>query len=294
MAVLVAAADLGSLSAAGRRLGVTLPSVSRRISELEAQLQTQLLVRTTRKLSLTQAGAAFVAASRRILEQVSEAEREATGAATNLKGELSITAPIVFGRLHLLPVVCQFLSRNPGIDVRLSLSDRNVSLIEDGIDVALRIGELPDSSLHAVKVGSVRRIVCGSPAYLSAHGTPKTPDELDQHAIVAFAGPAVSSWTFRGRNSRREQSVPIRPRLSVDTAEAALDAAIAGVGLTRVLSYQAADAVARGKLQIVLSSFEPPAVPVSLVHPAQAQLPRKTRAFLDHAVEALRRRMQGK
>ena len=292
MTVLVSAAELGSLSAAGRKLGIALPSVSRKISELEAHLQTQLLVRTTRKLSLTDAGAAYVAASRRILEQVAEAERSASGAALTLKGALTVTAPIVFGRLHLLPVVCQFLAQHLQIDVRLSLSDRNVPLVEDDIDVALRIGVLPDSSLQAIRVGTVRRVVCGSPAYLSAHGVPKTPDDLASHAMVAFAGPGVSNWSFRGKSGRNEQVVAIHPRLTVNTAEAALDAAIAGVGLTRVLSYQSAHAVARGKLRVVLQAYEPAPVPVSLVHPAQAQLPRKTRAFLDFVADGLRKRAE--
>ncbi len=292
MTVLVSAAELGSLSAAGRKLGIALPSVSRKISELEAHLQTQLLVRTTRKLSLTEAGASYVAASRRILEQVAEAERSASGAALTLKGALTVTAPIVFGRLHLLPVVCQFLAQHPQIDVRLSLSDRNVPLVEDDIDVALRIGLLPDSSLQAIRVGTVRRVICGSPAYLSAHGVPKTPDDLASHAMVAFAGPGVSNWSFRGKGGRTEQVVAIHPRLTVNTAEAALDAAIAGVGLTRVLSYQSAHAIARGKLRIVLQAHEPASVPVSLVYPAQAQLPRKVRAFLDFVAEGLRKRAE--
>lgn len=292
MTVLVSAVELGSLSAAGRKLGIALPSVSRKISELEAHLQTQLLVRTTRKLSLTDAGTAYVAASRRILEQVAEAERSASGAALTLRGALTVTAPIVFGRLHLLPLVCQFLAQHPQIDVRLSLSDRNVPLVEDDIDVALRIGVLPDSSLQAIRVGTVRRVVCGSSAYFSAHGVPKTPEDLAAHAIVAFAAPGVSNWSFRGKGGRNDQIVAIHPRLTVNTAEAALDAAIAGVGLTRVLSYQSADAVARGKLRVVLQTYEPAPVPVSLVHPAQALLPRKTRAFLDFVAEGLRRRAE--
>lgn len=293
MAILVSAADLGSLSAAGRKLGIPLPSVSRKISDLEAYLKTQLLVRTTRKLSLTDAGAAFVVASRRILEEVAEAERRTSGAALTLSGELVVTAPIVFGRLHLLPVVCQFLAQHPQIDVRLSLSDRNAELIEDNIDVALRIGALPDSSLQAIKVGTVRRVVCGSPAYFSAHGVPKAPEDITTHDVVSFGVPGLSGWIFGGTGRRQDQSIAVHPRLTVNTAEAALDAAIAGVGLTRVLSYQAADAVARGKLRVVLPSFEPPPVPVSLVHPAQAQLPRKTRVFLDFAAEVLRKRLVG-
>jgi DNA-binding transcriptional LysR family regulator len=291
MSLLVAAVETGSLSGAGRKLGAPLPTVSRKISELEAHLGTRLLTRSTRSLSLTDAGLAYVAACRRILEQVDEAERTASGEYQTPKGELVITAPIVFGRLHVLPVVVDFLAAYPEIDARLSLSDRNVHLIDDHIDLAVRIGPLPDSTLVATRVGSVRRIVCGSPAFFAGHGIPKSPDALTNLAVVThdMAAPATA-WDFAVPGSKAVQTVAIHPRLSVNTAEAAVDAAIAGVGVTRVLSYQAERAIAAGGLQTVLASFEPPPLPVNLVHAAQSLLPLKTRAFLDFAASRIRAR----
>ncbi len=290
MSILVAAVETGSLSAAGRKLGVPLPTVSRKISELEAHLNTKLLIRSTRKLALTDAGEAYVAACRRILEQVSDAERAAVGEYSAPTGELMVAAPVAFGRLHVVPVINDFLARFPEIDVRLTLSDRNVHLIEDHVDMAVRIGALPDSSMVATRAGSVRRVVCGSPAYFAGHGTPTTPADLSDLACITFdVLGSAASWRFRMSGSRSERSVPVRSRLSVNTAEAAIDAAVAGVGITRVLSYQAAHAVAAGKLKIVLEAFEPEPIPVNLVHAAQGLLPLKMRSFLDFAVPRLRR-----
>ena len=178
MSILVASVDAGSFSAAGRKLGMPLPTISRKVAELEEHLQTRLLVRTTRKLMLTEAGASYLAASKRILEQVSEAERAAAGEYNTPRGELILTAPIVFGRLHVLPVVNAFLASFPEINVRLILSDRNVHLVDDHIDMAVRIGRLPDSSLIATQVGTIRRVTCASPAFLASHGTPKIPADL--------------------------------------------------------------------------------------------------------------------
>jgi len=289
MSILVAAVETGSLSAAGRKLRVPLPTVSRKVSELEAHLNTRLLIRTTRKLALTDAGAAYVAACKRILEQVGDAERAVSGEYSAPRGDLVVTAPIVFGRLHVLPAINDFLAAFPEINVRLLLSDRNVHLIDDHIDMAVRIGALPDSSLVATRAGFVRRVVCGSPAYFAGHGLPKAPADLSNLACVIFDMPgSTTSWNFTMQNSKAELTVPIRSRLSVNTAEAAIDAAIAGVGVTRVLSYQAARAVEDGKLQIVLAAFEPEPMPVNLVHAAQGPLPLKMRSFLDFAAPRLR------
>ena len=289
MAILVAAADLGSLSAAGRKLGIPLPSVSRKISDLEAHLQTQLLVRTTRKMSLTDAGVSFVASSRRILEQVADAERMASGESSAPRGELVVAAPIVFGRLHVLPVVCRFLAQYPDINVHLALSDRNADIVGDSIDVAVRIGGMADSSLQVARAGSVRRVVCGSPAYLARKGAPKSPDDLAKHDIVSFDAMGASGWTFPAQGRKRVTTVALRPRLVVNTAEAAVDAALGGVGLTRVLSYQAQRSVDDRKLVIVLRDFEPEPLPVNFVYAAQGQLARKTRAFIDFALPLLRK-----
>jgi DNA-binding transcriptional LysR family regulator len=289
MSVFVAVAETGSFSAAGRKLGIPLPTVSRKVSDLEAHLTTQLLVRTTRKLTLTDAGEAYVAACKRILEEVTDAERAASGEYAAPRGDLVVTAPIVFGRLHVLPAVNAFLRHYPEIDVRLLLADRNVHLIDDHIDLAVRIGELPDSSMVAMRVGAVRRVVCASANYLAAVGTPKVPEDLTALACVSFDALTSSvAWTFGDPQSRRERDVPIHSRLSVNTAEAAVDAAIAGVGVTRVLSYQAASAVADGKLKIVLAAYEPEPLPVNLVYAEQSLLPRKTRAFLDFVAPRIR------
>lgn len=290
MTVLLEAVDGGSLSAAGRRLGMPLASVSRKISDLEAHLKARLLNRSTRRLTLTEAGRSYVTACRRILEQVGEAERTAAGEYSAPQGELTLTAPVVFGRLHVLPVVSDFLKTYPEIDIRLVLSDRVVHLLDDHIDAALRIGQLPDSSLVAIRLGTVRRVTCASADYLARRGVPKTPADLAAHDCVTFEGltPPLA-WTFGTGQS--EISVPIKSRLTVNTAEAAIDAAAAGVGITRVLSYQAAGAVEDGRLEILLQEFEPAPSPVSLVHAGQGLLPLKLRVFLDFAAPRLRERL---
>jgi DNA-binding transcriptional LysR family regulator len=283
MRLLITAVETGSFSAAARKTGVPLPTLSRKIGELEKHLNARLLTRSTRKLSLTDAGVAYVANARRILEQVTEAERSASGEYVTPRGELVITAPIVFGRLHVLPIVCDFLSEFPEINVRLALSDRSVRLQDDQIDMAVRIGELPDSGLVATRVGTVSRVVCASPRVLAKHGTPKTPDALTDLPCVHFEGAFGNAWHFN------RQTVIVRLRLSVNTAEAAVDAAIAGIGFTQVLSYQAARAVQEGALKRILRKFEPEPLPVSLVHGGQGPLPLKMRRFIDYAAPRLRK-----
>ena len=287
MKMLVAVVEAGSLSAASRRLKVPLATVSRRIGELEAHLGAKLLNRTSRSLDLTDAGRDYLAASRRILDDVAEAERTAAGEYAAPKGELIVTAPLVFGRLHLLPVVIEFIKAYPEIDIRLVLNDRVVGLAEDHVDLAVRIGELPASSLVAIRVGSIGRIVCASPAYLAVRGRPRRPAELAGHDCITFDNlmPA-ERWVFPQAGS--EISVAIRSRLSVNTAEAAIDAAVAGIGLTRVLAYQAAEALSRETLETVLADFQPAPAPVNLVHSGGRLLPRKLRAFLDLAAPRLR------
>jgi DNA-binding transcriptional LysR family regulator len=267
-----------------------LATVSRKVNELEAHLKTRLVRRTTRQLALTGAGASYVAACRRILEEVGEAERAATGEYATAKGTLALTAPVVFGRLHVLPVVNAFLAQYPEIDVRLVLADRVVNLMEEHVDAAVRIGALPDSALVAVGVGAIRRVVCASPAYLAAHGVPATPRDLAGHRCVTFEGVEGRTWTFRA--GKGEVVQPVHARLAVNAAEAAIDAALQGVGLTRVLSYQVAQAVREQRLAVVLEAFEPPPWPVSLVHGGQAPLPLKLRAFLDFATPLLRGRVE--
>ena len=292
MSILVAVVEAGSFTGASRRLNIPLPTVSRKLAELEEYIGTRLLTRSTRRLMLTEAGTTYVVACKRILDEVGEAERLAAGEHLVPKGELVITAPIVFGRLHVVPVVSEFLEMNPDIKVRMLLSDRNVHLLEDHIDIALRIGTLPDSSLVATRVGSVRQVACGSPDYFAKHGVPQEPGDLADMPCVTFdVLGSPMTWTFTGGRKNRKRTVPVHSRLSVNTAEAALAAAIAGVGMTRVLSYQAASAVQEGSLWVVLEAFEPAPLPVYLLHSTQGALPLKMRSFLDFAAPRLRGRL---
>jgi DNA-binding transcriptional LysR family regulator len=287
MSVLLDAVEAGSLSAAARRRGAPLATVSRKVSELERHLGTRLLHRSARRLVLTDTGRAYVAACRRILEEVEEAERTASGEYIAPKGDLTITSPIVFGRLHVLPLVIEFLAAHPAVDVRLVLVDRVINLLEEHIDLAVRIGDLPDSSLVALRVGAIRRVTCGSPSYLAVRGVPAAPKDIAEHDCITFEGLAsANAWSFR--KGKAALSVRIHSRLTVNTAEAAIDAALAGIGLARVLSYQVSDVVRTGRLALVLEAFEPAPWPVSLVHSGQRQLPLKLRAFLDFAAPRLR------
>jgi DNA-binding transcriptional LysR family regulator len=230
-----------------------------------------------------------VAACRRILEEVGEAERTATGEYASPKGELVVTAPVIFGRMHVVPVVAEFLEHYPEIDINLVFTDRVVNLMEEQVDAAVRIGELPDSALMATRVGTVRRVVCASPAYLAAHSVPGKPRELTgQDCITYEVLESKRAWVFGAGKS--ELSVPVHSRLAVNTAESAIAAAILGVGLIRVLSYQVADAVRDHALCVVLEAFESAPLPISLVHKGQAPLPLKLRAFLDFVAPRLRTR----
>ena len=287
MTVFLAVVDEGSLSAAGRRLAMPLATVSRKLAELEGHLGARLLNRTTRRLELTDPGRDYEQACRRILDEVAGAELAVAGEYDTPRGELAITAPIVFGRLHVLPVINEFLRANAEVDVRLALGDRIAHLLDEHVDVAVRIGVLPDSRLNAVALGTLRSVVCASPDYLKAHGTPRAPGDLAQHRCITFDATYPTPWRFAGEAS----FVPARPRLVVNTAEAAIDATIAGLGVTRVLSYQA-DAALRGKqLRLLLRKFEPAPVPVHLVYDGQQRVTSKLRAFLDFAAPRLRERL---
>ena len=290
MSVFIAVVEAGSLSAAGRTLRMPLPTVSRKVSELESHIKARLLNRSTRQLTLTDAGRSYLAACKRILEDVGEAERSASGEYSAPRGELIITAPVVFGRRHVVPTVAEFLKAYPEVDARLVLSDRSLNLLEDHVDLAVRIGEPPDSSLVATRVGTVRNVVCASPAYLAEHGTPRNPTELVKHDCLTFSGlMSPDNWTFTINGAA--VSVPVHSRLIVNTAEAAIDAAIAGAGLTRVLSYQIEEAINSGALVIALRKFEPASIPINLMYTGQRLLPLKLRAFLDFAMPRLRTRL---
>ena len=286
MTVLVAVAEAGSLSAGARRLHMPLATVSRKVADLEAHLGTRLLDRSSRRISPTEAGRSYLDACRRILDDIGEAEREASGEYVVPKGGLTVSAPIVFGRLHVLPIVLAFLQAYPDIDIRLPLADGMIDLAEEHVDLAVRIASLPDSSLVARRVGELRRLVCASPAYLEQRGRPTRPSDLSGHDCITFVGMATpDAWSFA---SDAAEQVAIRSRLMVNTAEAAIDAAVAGIGVTRVLSYQAEHAIRDGLLEIVLHDFEPAPLPVQLVHRGGRLLPLKLRAFIDFAVPRLK------
>ncbi len=290
MSMLVKVTETGSFSAASRELRVPLSTLSRKISDLESLLGTRMLTRSTRKLTLTDAGIAYVKAVRRILEQVEDAEREAAGEYTSPKGELVVTAPNMFGRLHVLPVVADFLASFPEINVQLILADRNVDLIGDQVDMAVRIGRLPDSSMVATRVGAMRTVTCASPELLAGQGLPHEPDDLQRLPCVAVNTPMPSpSWRFHHPRSGKDMDVPIRPRLVITTPEAAADAACRSVGVAQLLHYQVVEAVRKGRLQIILESYEPEPVPVHLVHASPGQMPLKMRRFLDFAAPRLRK-----
>lgn len=288
MSILVAVTEQGSLSAAGRVLKVPLATLSRKLSDLEALLGTRLLIRTTRKLTLTDAGIAYVAAARRILEEVDEAEREAAGEFTAPKGGLVVTAPTTFGRLHVLPVVADFLAAFPQINIRLILTDRNVDLIGDHVDMAIRIGKLPDSTMVATQIGVMRTVTCASPMLLVDRGMPRTPGDLPHFPCVTLDTPMPTpSWRFQNPRTGAAIDVPILPRLTVTTPEAATQAAIRKVGIVRLLHYQAAPAIELGELQIMFEAYEPEPAPVHLVHITRGHMPLKIRSFLDFSAPRL-------
>jgi DNA-binding transcriptional LysR family regulator len=293
MTMLLAVVDAGSISAASRKLKVPLATVSRKVSELESHLGARLLMRSTRRIALTEAGQSFVAATRRILQDVGNAERDASGENRIPKGELVVSAPIALGRHFLLPVVVDFLKVFPSIDVRMMLADRRMHLIEDRIDVGLRVGDLQDdASLIARKVGTVRRVVCASPAYLASRGVLKTPGDLKDHDCITFENTlSPREWAFR--IGRTEKSFPIHSRLVVSTAEAAIDAAVAGVGLTRMLDYQIVTQRRAGTLKLVLERYASPPKPVHLIYEENSYLPLKIRTFIDYAAPRLKQSIAG-
>ncbi|WP_298688719.1 LysR family transcriptional regulator [uncultured Sphingomonas sp.] len=292
MRTLIAAVDGGSLSAASRALNVPLPTVSRRVSDLEAMLGSQLVVRTSRRLLLTEVGTAYVVSARRVLDELAEAERTVSGEYRAPRGELLVTAPILFGQLNIAPIVHDFLGAYPEVSVRLVLSDNTIDLVEHHVDVAIRIGQLPDSALVARRVGEIRWVVCASPDYLSRRGKPCEPTQLPDHNCIAFEGlQRHREWPFVDATGAARQ-VRIIPRYSVNTASGVTDGAAAGLGIARVLSYQAEDSVREGKLVPILGDFAPPPLPVHLVHAPHLQQPLKLRAFLDFVAPRLHDRLR--
>jgi DNA-binding transcriptional LysR family regulator len=280
MQAFVAVADLQGFAPAARKLGLSPSGVTRLIAALEDRLGARLLQRTTRSVTLTDVGARYLERVRRILADVEEAEGSTEGERTRPSGRLVVSAPIGFGRLHVSPVMSAYLTRYPEVSSELRLSDRMINLVEDGVDLAIRIGHLADSSLVARHVGEMRRIVVASPDYLRQHGEPKTPDAIASHQTIQFGAVAVSpEWRFV--EDGREIRVACTPRFTTNSADAAIQYAEQGGGLTRVLAYQAAEAVKGGRLRVVLARFEPPPLPIHIVYPTSRLLSAKVRAFID-------------
>lgn len=290
MTIFLAAVETGSLSAASRRLRIPLATVSRRVSELEDHLKFRLLVRGNRKLTLTQAGQTYLSSCRRILEDLAEAERDAAGEYETPRGLLTISVPQVLGRVHVMPVVAEFLREYPDIRVSVQLTDRKISVGEEGVDLALRVGELPDSSMIALRAGSFGQVICASPSYFADRDVPEHPADLAGHSCIGYEGLANGTrWEFGSGTARRTVEVPCR--LLVNSIEAALSAARAGAGIACVLSYLADDLVKTNELVTVLDAHAPPAIPVSFIYPGQRQMPLKLRAFLDFAVQRMKDRL---
>lgn len=287
--VFVEVAGRRSFAAAARTLGRSPQAVTRAVAAVEDRVGARLLHRTTRSVSLTGAGERYLERARHVVAQLDELEvRDAPDAP--LGGRLAITAPVLFGQVHVVPIITGFLATHPGVDIRLLLVDRVVALADEAIDVAVRIGALADSGLVARQVGHVRWVVCASPDYLRRAGTPRSPSDLAEHACISFAssGAVADRWSFPVPGSR-PRSVAIRPRLAVNTGQAAIDAAVAGLGLVRVLSYQVEELVNAGRLQIVLARHEAAPIPVQLVRLPGVRV-RAADAFVDAAALALRRR----
>ncbi len=284
MQAFVAVADLEGFAPAARKLKLSPSAVTRLIAALEERLGARLLQRTTRSVTLTDTGRHYLERARRILADVEEAERAAEGERTRPSGRLVVSAPLGFGRLHVSPVMSAYLKRYPDVSAELRLEDRMVNLVEDGIDLAVRVGHLADSSLVARHVGELRRIVVASPAYLKARGEPKTPAAIASHDTIQFGATAgVADWRFL--DGGKEVRISYEPRFSSNSSDAALQYAAEGGGLTRVLAYQAAEALKAGKLKIVLQKFELPAVPINIVYPTSRLLSAKVRSFVDLVTE---------
>lgn len=285
VALFVAVAELGGFVAAARKLGRSPAAVSRGVAALEDALGQRLFNRTTRALSLTEAGEKLLSRGRRLLADYDDMADAVQGGDAP-RGVLTLTAPVMFGRLHIMPIVRDFLRDYPGIDVNLLLFDRVLSLVDEGVDLGLRIGHLPDSSQVAVRVGTVRRVLVASPDYLARAGLPQNPGDLGDHAFISTFGIAASAshWSL---GAEEDKTVRFRPRLTVNSVDAALDAAMSGLGIVRLFSYQVAEAVAQNRLARILQPFEPPAVPIHLVRPA-GRAPRKVALFIDKAASTLR------
>jgi DNA-binding transcriptional LysR family regulator len=285
--IFVAVVDHQGFAGAARKLSLSPPAVTRAINELETHLGVRLLNRSTRVVKVTESGERYADQCRVILAQLNEADASASGLNSSPRGRLTLTAPVGFGAMYVTPVVTEYLSRYPEVTASCWFMDRVVNLLDEGVDVGIRIGHLPDSSMQAIRVGSMRLLVCATPAYLEAHGEPGTPDDLDQHIIIAASGPSSTS-EWRMSNQGAPSIVKLQPRLITSTSDAAIAAALTGIGLTTMLAYKVAEHLREGRLKTVLDDFEPPALPVHVLHREGRHASQKARSFIDLAVERLR------
>ncbi|MSR11671.1 MAG: LysR family transcriptional regulator [Gammaproteobacteria bacterium] len=287
ISIFIAVVDTNGFAAAARKLNISPPAVTRAINELETQLHVRLLTRTTRKLRVTDAGARYVEDCRRIIAELSEAEESVGGRHGAPRGRLVLTAPVLFGSKFVTPIVAEYLQTYAEVSATCLFLDRVVNMMDEGIDVAIRIGELTDSSMQSIRVGQVRRVICAAPGYLKAHGLPKKPGDLQNHTIISANSMAPSpEWTLMEDGVARV--IKLQSRFTTSTNDSAIAAAIGGFGLTRLLSYQIAEFLRAGQLKTVLSQYEPAALPIHVVHREGRHASKKARAFIDLAVERLR------
>jgi DNA-binding transcriptional LysR family regulator len=287
MTVFVAVAEEESFAGAARRLGMSPPAVTRAIASLEDRLGVKLLNRTTRYVRATDADQRYLDDARRVIAAADEADEAAVGINSEPRGHLTVTAPVLFGRMYVMPGIVNFLQTYPETSVSALFLDRVVNMLEEGVDVGIRIGELSDSSYRALRVGQVRRVLCASPAYLKKNGIPITPQELKQHQVIVASGVTQSvEWRFLDQGE--PVNVRMKPRLTVCTNDGAIEAALQGLGVTRLMSYQVAPLLVSGKLKVVLSEFESPPVPVHIIHREGRNASTKMRAFIDLMAERLR------
>ena len=285
--VFVAVVDANGFAGAARKLGISPPAVTRAINELETHLGVRLLTRTTRVVRVTEPGARYADDCRLILAQLAEADESVTGMQTTPRGHLTITAPVLFGAKFVAPIVTEYLQCNPEVVASCWFLDRVVNMLDEGADVGIRIGELPDSSMQATAVGKVRRVICAAPSYLEQHGVPVTPADLQSHTIVsASAVTPTSEWRLVENGESR--IIKVRPRMTTTSNDSALAAALGGFGITRLLSYQVVEFLQEGSLKMVLGEFELPDLPVHVVHREGQHASKKARAFIDLVVERLR------
>ena len=287
MQIFVAVAESEGFAAGARKLKISPPAATRAVADLEHRLGIKLLNRTTRYVRVTDAGQRYLDDCKRILAQVTEADEAAIGINAAPRGHLVITAPVLFGRMYVMPCVVAYLQKYPDTEISAMFVDRVVNMLDEGVDVALRVGELSDSSFKAIKVGTVRRVVCASPAYIEKYGLPQHPNDLSEHQIIVASSLSPNvEWRFL--ENKQSKIVRVKPRLTVTSNDAAIEAAVEGLGITRLISYQIAPELQNGQLKIILSEYEYPALPINILHREGRNSSAKVRAFIDLVAEKLK------